>query len=97
MDVTAGRSFSKSVSYTSPLSSVKWIQEDPSYTDGSLVLLDNFGTMQFSNAMTTVNGTIMSAAASSASSITLVGQGDTSGHGGTPTTVSGSSFTVQYH
>lgn len=95
-NVTTGRSFSKSVSYASSLSSAEWIQEDPSYNDGRLVLLDNFGTVQFSNATTTVNGTVMSAAASNASQITLVGQGGASGHSGTPSPVSSGSFTVQY-
>jgi hypothetical protein len=96
-DVTTGQTFSQSVSYASSLSSAEWIQEDPSYNDGSLVLLDNFGIVQFSNAVTTVNGTTMSAAASSASPITLIGQGGASGHGGTPSSVVGSSFTVSYH
>ncbi|HEY8886157.1 MAG TPA: G1 family glutamic endopeptidase [Candidatus Microsaccharimonas sp.] len=95
-DVTTGQTFSTSVSYTSSLSSAEWIQEDPSYQDGSLVLLDNFGTVQFSNAMATVNGTTMSAAASNASQITLIGQGGAAGHGGTPSSVNGSSFTVKY-
>ncbi|MDB5180210.1 MAG: hypothetical protein JWN12_842 [Candidatus Saccharibacteria bacterium] len=95
-DVTTGQTFSTSVSYVSSLSSAEWIQEDPSNPDGSLVLLDNFGTVQFSNATTIMNGTTMSAAASNASQITLVGQGGAAGHGGTPSSLSGSSFTVQY-
>jgi hypothetical protein len=96
-NVTTGKSFSQSVTYASSLSSAEWIQEDPSYPDGSLVLLDNFGTVPFTNAITTMNGATMSAAASNASQIILVGQGGASGHGGTPSTLSGSSFTVQYH
>jgi hypothetical protein len=97
VNVTTGKSFSQSVTYTSSLSSAEWIQEDPSYPDGSLVLLDNFGTVSFTNAIATMNGTTSSAAASNASQIILIGQGGASGHGGTPSTVNGSSFTVQYH
>jgi hypothetical protein len=96
-DVTTGQTFSQSVSYSSSFSSAEWIQEDPSYPDGSLVLLDNFGTVQFTNAVTTVNGTTMSAAASNASQILLIGQGGAAGHGGSPSAINGSSFSVLYH
>lgn len=95
-NVTTGHTFTQSVSYTSSLSSAEWIQEDPSYPDGKLVLLDNFGTVQFTNAVTTVNGTTMSAAASNASQILLIGQGGAAGHGGTPSAINGSSFSVHY-
>lgn len=96
-NVTTGQSFSRSVSYSSSLSSAEWIQEDPRFSDGSLELLDNFGTVQFSNAVTTIHGTTMSAAASNASQITLIGQGGAAGHGATPSTINGSSFTVRYY
>lgn len=96
-NVTTGKTFSRSVSYSSSLSSAEWIQEDPSNPDGSLVLLDNFGTVQFTNAVTTMNGTTMSAAASSASQIHLIGQGEAAGHGGTPSAINGSSFSVRYY
>jgi len=43
-----------------------------------------------------VNGTTMSAAASNASPITLIGQGGAAGHTGVPSAINGSSFTVQY-
>jgi len=95
-NVSTGRSFSTSLSYVSSLSSAEWIQENPSYAGGGLVLLDNFGTVVFSNATTTVNGTTMSAAASNASPITLIGQGGAAGHTGVPSAINGSSFTVQY-
>lgn len=96
-NVTSGRSFSTTVNYTSSLSSAQWIQEDPSYPDGSLVLLDNFGIVQFSNATLVVNGTTMAAAASNVSPITLIGQGGAKGHGGTPSQLNGSSFIVTYY
>lgn len=95
-NVTIGRTFSTVVSYASSYSSAEWIQEDPSYPDGSLVLLDNFGTVQFTNATSTMNGTTMSAAANGASPITLIGQGGAAGHSGVPLSLDGSSFTVQY-
>lgn len=96
-NVTTGRTFSKSVNYTSSLSSAEWIQEDPGYTDGSLVLLDNFGTVQFANATTTVNNAIISAGEIGASPIIMIGQGGAVGHGGTPGNLSDSSFNVSYH
>lgn len=96
-NVTTGQTFSTSVSYSSSLSSAEWIQEDPSYQDGSLVLLDNFGAVQFSNATTTMSGTTYTASAIGASPITMIGQGGATGHGGRPGTLSGSSFVVSYY
>lgn len=96
-NVSTGRSFSTTISYSSSLSSAQWIQEDPSYPDGSLVLLDNFGTVQFSNATATMNGTTMAAGASNVSPITLIGQGGATGHGGRPSSLNGGSFLVKYY
>ncbi|HEY8992406.1 MAG TPA: G1 family glutamic endopeptidase [Candidatus Microsaccharimonas sp.] len=95
-DVTSGQTFSTSVSYTSSLSSAEWIQEDPSYVNGSLVLLDNFGTVPFSGATATKDGTTLTAAVLGASSIAMVGQGGATGHGGTPSALNGGSFSVSY-
>jgi hypothetical protein len=96
-NVTSGQTFSTSVTYSSSLSSAEWIQEDPSYQNGDLVLLDNFGTVRFSNVTTTSNGTTMSASAIGASAITMIGQGGTAGHGGRPGALSGDSFAVSYY
>jgi hypothetical protein len=96
-NITSGQTFSKSVTYNSSFSSAEWIEEDPSYQDGSLVLLDNFRTTQFSNAFTTANGNTLSASAIGASPITLVGSGGATGHGASPGPLSGSSFVVSYY
>jgi hypothetical protein len=96
-NVTNGQTFSTSVTYSSSLSSAEWIQEDPSYQNGNLVLLDNFGTVRFNNATTTINGTTMSASAIGASAITMIGQGGATGHGGRPGTLNGGSFAVSYY
>lgn len=96
-NLTTGQTFSKSVAYSSSFSSAEWIQEDPSYQDKSLVLLDNFGTAQFSGATTTADGVTVSASAIGASPITLIGQGGASGHGAKPGALSGGSFVVSYY
>ena len=96
-NISSGQTFSKSVTYSSSFSSAEWIQEDPSYQDGSLVLLDNFRTAQFSNSFTTADGNTLSASAIGASPITLIGSGGAVGHGATPSTLSGSSFVVSYY
>lgn len=71
-DVTTGQSYSKSIAYTSQLSSAEWIEEDPTLSGGNLATLDNFGTVQFSGGHTTMNGSSLSVAASGAASITMV-------------------------
>jgi len=91
-NISTGRSFSTSVSYASTLSSAEWIQEDPAYPDGSLVPLDNFGTVSFTNAWTTMGGTNLAAAASAAAPITMISGGKTVG---APSAINGDSFTVQ--
>lgn len=69
-DTTTAQTFSTTVSYTSSYSSAEWIEEDPSYSDGSLVPLDNFDTVTFTNASATGNGTVGDL--SDASMITLL-------------------------
>lgn len=69
-DTTTGTTYTKSVAYTSTHSSAEWIEEDPSYSDGSLVPFDDFGTVNFSAASSTGNGVTGSLA--DASDITLV-------------------------
>lgn len=69
---TSGKSVAASVSYTSSLSSAEWIEEDPSYGDGSLAPLDGFGTVQFSSCMATASNGSQLADALSPSSVTLV-------------------------
>ncbi len=72
MDVTTGQSFTQTVSYASSLSSAEWIEEDPSYANGQLMPLDNFGTITFSGATTTIGGVSTSLAGAKSQPITLV-------------------------
>jgi hypothetical protein len=58
-NLTSGKTFTKTVVYTSTHSSAEWIEEDPSFVDGTLVPFDNFGTVNFSAANTTGNGTVV--------------------------------------
>jgi len=90
-NITTSQSFSTSVTYSSTLSSVEWIQEDPAYPDGSLVPLDNFGSVPFTNAWTTMNGTNLSASASSAAPISMIGSGKTVA---VPSVINGDTFSV---
>ena len=71
-DVTAGQSFSIIVNYVSGHSSAEWIEEDPSYLNGSLVPFDNFGTAVFTNGTATRNGINGNILANNGHPITLV-------------------------
>lgn len=71
-DLTSGTSFASTVSYASSHSSVEWIEEDPSYTDGTLVPFDDFGSVNFAGSSSTGNGVVGNLG--DASSITLVDQ-----------------------
>jgi hypothetical protein len=68
-DTTSGESYAKIVSYTSSHQSAEWIEEDPSYSNGTLVPFDDFGTINFTNASATGNGTVITL--SQANEITL--------------------------
>ncbi len=71
-DNTTAKSFSISTSYTSTNSSVEWIEEDPSYTSGQQVPMDNFVSVNFSGASTVSSGTTLNLNSSGAQPITLV-------------------------
>jgi hypothetical protein len=55
-DTTSGQSFQKSLTYQSSLSSAEWIEESPTAGRRTLVPLDDFGTVTFTNATTVENG-----------------------------------------
>jgi len=55
-DSTSGQTFQKNLSYKSSLSSAEWIEESPSTGGRTLIPLDNFGTVTFTNATTFENG-----------------------------------------
>jgi len=55
-DSTSGQSFQKKLTYRSSRSSAEWIEESPSVGGRTLIPLDNFGTVTFTNATTVENG-----------------------------------------
>jgi len=70
-DNTTSQSYSNVVSYVSTNSSAEWIEEDPSYSSGSEVPFDEFGSVNFSGASVTSTGTVSNLTQISASPITL--------------------------
>ncbi len=95
-DMTSNTSFTKTVSYTSSNSSAEWIEEDPSYSNGSLVPFDNFGQVDFTNSKTIDNGVTDNLTQVSAQSITMV---NSSGQAeATPSVIAsdGTDFNIYY-
>ena len=92
-NTTTSQTYSTSVNYSSSLTSAEWIQEDPGDANGNLLPLDNFGTIYFTGASATQNGTVLSASAAGSSPITMM---DPSTHTpkATPSALSGGSFSV---
>jgi hypothetical protein len=92
-NTSTGQSYSKTVAYTSSHTSAEWIEEDPSYSDGTLVPFDDFGSVSFTNASATGNGTQVTL--SDASKVKLVDSRNRSL--ATPSVISGANndgFTV---
>lgn len=93
-NVTTGKVFSTSVSYTSSYSTAEWIQEDPSYASGGLVPFDSFGTASFSGSSATYGGSSVNLTAGNAYAIKMVDSANNAV--ATPSVVSssGTDFTV---
>jgi hypothetical protein len=70
-DLPSGGTYSQSVNYASSVSSAEWIQEAPS-TGKGVVILDQFGTVQFTGASTVRNGTTVTPATAGATAVTMV-------------------------
>lgn len=70
-DNTDNDSYTTTVLYDSSNSSAEWIEEDPSYGNGNQVPLDDFGSVTFSDATTTLNGTDYTLVGVNPSSITM--------------------------
>jgi hypothetical protein len=68
---TTGQSYQTTVSYTSSHSSAEWIQEAPTGSRGVLPL-DNFGSVSFGAATTTVNPQPLDLAHANAHPVTMV-------------------------
>ncbi|MDB5166675.1 MAG: hypothetical protein JWM37_747 [Candidatus Saccharibacteria bacterium] len=71
-NTTSGQTYATVVDYASSYSSAEWIEEDPSYLDGSLVPFNDFDHVKFTNGSTTRNGVVSTIAGSNADPITLV-------------------------
>src|SRR6185437_1344120 len=56
-DNTSGNEYTKTVAYNSSHSSAEWVEEMVSNGDGSFRPLDSFGSVGFTGAAATVNGT----------------------------------------
>ncbi|HET8991656.1 MAG TPA: G1 family glutamic endopeptidase [Candidatus Saccharimonadales bacterium] len=73
-DTTSNQSFTTTVSYQSTNSTAEWIEEDPSYSSGSQIPMDNFGSVDITSASTVSNGSTLNLNTSSAQPITMVTQ-----------------------
>jgi hypothetical protein len=71
VDATSGGTCSGTVTYASSGSSAEWIEEAPSSGRG-VVLLDRFGTVQFTNASAVDNQQTVTAAAAGATPVTMI-------------------------
>lgn len=92
-DATSGGSYTGTVNYTSSLSSAEWIEEAPSSGRG-VVLLDQFGTVQFTNASTLLNQRTVSAGAAGATSVTMINNSGVQIATPSPLGAGGASFSV---
>jgi hypothetical protein len=77
-DDTNGESSSNEINYSSSLSSAEWIEEVPSLGNSQEIPLDNFGTVKFSAANATENGTNVDLNNSHAKTVTMINQSDES-------------------
>ena len=65
--------YNRTVQYQSSLSSAEWIEEAPSSGRGTMLPLDNFGSVTFSNASATRDGHTVNLVQSGAVPITMAG------------------------
>jgi len=70
-DVTNGESYSNTVYYDSSESSAEWIEEAPSEDGSSIIPLDQFGSVSFTNGSVTDNNTNESIEASNSKAINM--------------------------
>jgi len=71
-NLSTGQTYSTTVSYDSSESSAEWIEEDPSDSSGNLIPFDNFGTVPFSDGLTTMDGSSVNIYAANSASITML-------------------------
>jgi hypothetical protein len=75
-DNTDAQSYSTTVSYSSSLSSAEWIEEDPSFGNGSQIPFDNFNNATFTLGTTILNGSSVNIQNSNALPVTMVNNSD---------------------
>ena len=73
---TTGQTYETVQQYASTHSSADWVEEAPSGGRGGVLPLDDFGTIQFSNATAIKNGQSVTIADAGARAITMVGNND---------------------
>jgi hypothetical protein len=69
---TSGGVYNGTVSYASSTSSAEWIEEAPTAGKGGVVLLDRFGTVQFTKASAVKDGQAVTPAATGALAVKMV-------------------------
>jgi hypothetical protein len=69
---TNGQTFQTVLAYNSTMNSAEWIEEMPSQGSGMFIPLDNFGTVQFSNASVIKNGQVMNISAASGQMLSML-------------------------
>lgn len=75
-DLTSNQDYTRTVYYDSSESSAEWIEEDPSYTNDTLVPLDNFGSVSFTNGQATTSGISSNILSNEAEPVTMVNSSD---------------------
>jgi hypothetical protein len=69
---TTGKSYQRTISYDSSMSSAEWIEEAPS-SEAGFVPLDNFGEVKFMDAVATKNGAEVTPSEAGARPINMAG------------------------
>ena len=69
---TSGQSYTATLNYDSSLSSAEWVEEMVSNQNGAFIPLDSFGTVPFTNASATVNGSVENLAQLNAQPLPMV-------------------------
>jgi hypothetical protein len=70
-NTTTGQSYQKRVAYASSHSSAEWVEEAPAVGQRTLLPLDNFGTIRFTDATTVEDGQTHSIAQAGGQAITM--------------------------
>jgi len=74
-NATTGQTYQVTEHYASSMSSAEWVEEAPSSGRGRQIPLDNFGTVNFSQASAIKDGQRVTLADARAQAITMVGRG----------------------